>query len=357
MDIPPSLPLPQAAFEDFFNRMFQDILAGRVTTESMLLVFGFFGFFFLLAALSILFGKTSGGFIPDHPLTWVTSAKRISQLLDAAVTQRSKVRVSFHHGDKPTRSTDGTLVEAGKDYLVLELSSVRNVNNTWIGRSLELNFRLRLPDQPKVQSAFAFSSAIKGFRKNKEEVVQLAVTRPERLELNQNRMHLRVDVPEKYVQGLQFWPEEAVKRVGDPKDPDTWGEPLYAFSRDGEKDITLENLSGGGLRVEMHPEGLHKKGPAIALGAHYFLRTTLEDMDFQGRRTHYLLVRVVKCYDDCDSKTELSVGFNFIGQGTPLRPPLTGLSWVGVNRDFGVLDLDDWAYSLHLELYRNRGEA
>jgi len=28
-----------------------------------------------------------------------------------------------------------------------------------------------------------------------------------------------------------------------------------------------------------------------------------------------------------------------------------------VDRDFGIRELDDWAYELHLELYRNKGIA
>ncbi|MFP5238799.1 MAG: hypothetical protein ACLGQW_03120, partial [Acidobacteriota bacterium] len=270
MDILPSPLHNQAAMEDFFSRMFQDILAGRVTLESVLLVCGFFGAFFLLAALSIIFGKKPAGFLPSHPATWLTAPARIAQLLDAAVSQRSKVRVSFHHHEKPTRSTDGVLLEAGPRTLKLELSSVRNANQDWVGRTLELAFRLRLPEQPEIQSTFAFTSGIEHVSKDADGVVRLTIARPQRLELNQNRQHLRVEVPEKYVRSLQLWTEDEVRSRGDANDPDTWGDPSFSLDHDGSHDLLLENLSGGGARVQMTPETLHRRYLPIRLGQQYF---------------------------------------------------------------------------------------
>ncbi|WP_243366679.1 hypothetical protein [Fundidesulfovibrio soli] len=357
MDILPSPLQNQAALEDFFSRMFQDILAGRVTLESVLLVGGFFGAFFLLAALSIVFGKKPTGFLPKHPVTWLTTPSRISQLLDAAVSQRSKVRVSFHHQDKPTRSTDGVLLEAGPRTLKLELSSVRNANQAWVGRTLELAFRLRLPEQPEVQSTFGFMSGIEHVSKDADGVVRLTISRPQRLELNQNRQHLRVEVPDKYVRSLQLWTEDEVRRRGDPNDPDTWGDPSFSLDHDGSQDLLLENLSGGGARVQLTPETLHRRHLPIRLGQQYFMRITLADVDFGGHRTHYLLSRLVKCYDDCASRLDLSLGLGFVAQGAPVQAPLTGLNWTLVNRDFGVPVIDDWVFGLHLELYRNKGIA
>jgi len=357
MDILPSPLHSQAALEDFFARMFQDILAGRVTLESVLLVGGFFGAFFLLAALTIIFGKKPTGFMPDHPVTWVTSPKRIAQLLDAAVSQRSKVRVSFHHHEKPTRSTDGILIEARADTLLLELSSVRNSNPAWVGRTLELTFRLRLPEQPTLQSTFAFYAAIRECPKTPDGMVRLVIARPQRLELNQNRQHLRVEVPDKYVRSLELWTEDEVRRRGDINDPETWGDPSFALEPGGGHDVLLQNLSGGGARIQMAQETLRRRHVPISLGQQYFLRLTLAEVDFSGHRTHYLLTRLVKCYDDCSSRIELSIGLGFVGLGSPVQAPLTGLNWTSVNRDFGVSVIDDWVYSLHLELYRNKGIA
>jgi hypothetical protein len=47
---------------------------------------------------------------------------------------------------------------------------------------------------------------------------------------------------------------------------------------------------------------------------------------------------------------------SFTYEGMPEEPPLTGLRWKAVTREWGVRDLDDWAFEMHLELYRNRGE-
>lgn len=354
------IPIPHlysAQFQDFVSRIFEDILAGRVTSESVFLVLAFFGFFFLLTALSYVFARKPKEKMLEHPVTWVTDYNRMAQLLDAAVTQRSKVRVSFHRDMGGARSTDAVLLEAGRDGLTLELSSLKNASQSWVGRTLDLSFRLRLPEQPQVQSIFSFVSDIISLSRQAGDVVVMRISRPLRLELNQNRQFLRVEPPEKYVRAFKLWTEDAVRRQGDPEDPETWGEPLYAWEFGGVREVVLENISGGGLLAEVTPEALRAKPGKITVGQHYYCSLTVAAPDFTFFSTHYLALRVVKCHDDCDSKVKLSLGLAFTGSGTPQEAPLTGLRWRAANRDYGVREIDDWAYELHLELYRNKGIA
>ncbi|MFZ5426212.1 MAG: hypothetical protein ACOZEN_04520 [Thermodesulfobacteriota bacterium] len=352
---------PAFAFWDdiqgYFTRIFYDILEGRVTLESVMLVVVFFGSFFLLTALSYVFAKKPRKLMLEHPVTWIMDYGRVMELLDSAVMQRSKVRVSFHRDMGGARSSDGVLIEAGEKGLVLEMSSIKTITPSWIGRTLELSFRLRLPEQPQLQSTFAFMSEITAFEPQQGDILLLKLTRPRRLELNQNRLHLRVDPPEKYVKSLRIWSEDAVRRRGDPKDPDSWGEPAYATEQGQFQELSIENLSGGGARLKIAPAALRAKMHKITVGQQFYARIVLADPDLSGFSTHYVLMRVLKCYDDCESRTELSLGFAFTASGTPFDPPLTGLRWRAVNRDYGIREMDDWAYELHLELYRNKGMA
>ncbi|WP_243362878.1 hypothetical protein [Fundidesulfovibrio terrae] len=346
-----------ASINDFFTRVFEDILAGRVTLESIMVVLAFFGSFILLTSLAFVFSKKPREVMLDHPATWVTEYPRIMELLDAAVVQRSKVRVSFHRDLGGARSSDGTLIDANKNDLTLEMSSIKTINPAWVGRTLELNFMLRLPDQPKILSTFSFISEILSYHQGQNDILQFKISRPLRLELNQNRMHLRVEPPAKYVRSLKLWTEDDVRHNGDPRDPDSWGDALYSAGSEMAQEIEMDNISGGGMRVEIVPGALRAKNNKIAVNQQYYGQFTLADPEFTGFTTHYVLMRVVKCYDDCDSKTKLSLGLIFSAMGVPNEPPLTGLKWRTVNRDFGIRELDDWAYELHLELYRNKGIA
>jgi hypothetical protein len=343
------------SINDFFSRMFGDILAGRVTMESVILVIAFFGCFALLTTFAFVFQKKPVELMRDHPMTWITDYHRIMELLEASVTQRSKVRVSFHRDLGAARSTDGTFIDVNKNQVVLEISSIKTINPAWVGRTLQLHFRLRLPEQPQLQTNFGFVSDILSYQHVEEDIIHLNISRPLRLELNQNRLHLRVEPPDKYIKSFCLWPEDAVRRRGDPKEPDSWGDPLYSLDSGVSRDIRLENISGGGLRLEFFPETLRTKAHKITVNQQYFCRLTVATPDLSGFSTHYILTKVLKCYDDCDSKSELSLGMSFAGAGVPYEPPLTGLQWRTVNRDFGISELDDWAYELHLELYRNKG--
>ncbi|MFP5221254.1 MAG: hypothetical protein ACLGSA_03090 [Acidobacteriota bacterium] len=355
-DLPHSFTF-QASLDSFFSRVFEDILAGRVTLESVLLVVAFFGTFVLLTSLAYTFAGKPRVRMLDQPITWVTDYRRVMELLDSAVTQRSKVRASFHRDLGVARSTDGILLEVDKDGLLLEMSSIKTINPSWVGRTLELSFRLRLPEQPKIQSTFTFISEIESYEVLETGIVQLRISRPLRLELNQNRQHLRVEPSDKYVQIFNMWTDDLVRHNGDPTNPDTWGVPLYAARSGGGHEIELVNISGGGLRAKIAPGALRAKVNKITVSQQYYCQLTLADPDLDGFATHYVLMRVGKCYDDCESKTELSLGMIFTAVGVPNEPPLTGLRWRTVDRDFGIRELDDWAYELHLELYRNKGIA
>ena len=203
----------------------------------------------------------------DTPINWITEHKRISEMLDAAVVQRCKVRVSFHRSMGVGRSTDGTLLDSGKNGLTLEIPSLKVINQKWIGRTLDLSMRMKMPDQPQLQSNVGFVSDITGFEQPRDDITVLKLSLPIRLELDQNRQHLRVEPPEKYVRSFMIWTEEAVrKRAGKLQDPESWGPPTFLSVAAGQQELELENLSGGGLRVRIEPQALRKKkcqaGPA-----------------------------------------------------------------------------------------------
>ena len=351
--------IPSLAFTtalgDVFDQIFRETVSGTVSTDSVLIVVVFFAVFIGLITLALVFSKKPKGIMLDTPITWITGYRRILELLDAAMVQRSKIRVSFQRDLGRARSTDGTIVESGKDGIVLEISAVKAINEKWIGRTLECGFRLRLPENPKVMSNFNFLSEVISYEEMDEGVVLVRLSRPLRLELNQNRQHLRVEPPERFVRGIQLWSEDAVRRVGKPLDPDTWGAPLFKTLAGSEKGLKLENISGGGIRLEIAPPALRVTEHSFALNQQFFCTLTLLDYDETTLNTHYFLCKLVKCYDDCESRSQLSLGLIFSEQGLPQQPPLVGLAWRGVSRDMGIQTMDDWAYELHLELYRNKG--
>lgn len=343
--------------QDFFSRMFADILAGRVTLESVVLVLAFFGSFIALTALSYLFAQKPKNTMLDVPISWVTEYKRITELFEAAITQRCKVRVSFQRDDNTSRSTDGVLTEILRESLKLELSSVGAISSDWAGRTLELYFRLRLPENPKVYSTFSFISDIFSSVQQPNGVMELRISRPLRLELTQNRRHLRVEPPDKYIRAIRLWSEDTLRRSGDTLDPDTWGDPLYGYDSGGLQEVRIDNISGGGIRLDILPEALRTKPHKLAAGQIYYGQFILSSPDMDRLETHYVMMRLVKCYDDCDSKIQLSLGLTFIYHGVPQDPPANGLTWIKLSQDYGIREIDDWAYALHLELYRNKGIA
>ncbi|GAB6035501.1 hypothetical protein JCM15519_00600 [Fundidesulfovibrio butyratiphilus] len=352
------IPRFSATLNDILSKLFEDSVKGNVSSLSLLVVGLFFGAMVALILLGLFVTRKPTKRLLDVPSTWITDQARVLDLLDSAVVQRCKIRVSFHRDMGVGRSTDGTLLSSDQNGLTLEIPSIKVINQNWIGRSLDLSFRMKLPDQPQLQSNFGFMAEIIGFDQPQEDITIIRLSHPGRLEFNQNRQHLRVDPPEKFVSSIQIWTEEILKRRGAKvQEPDTWGPPELSSTAGGKRELTLENISGGGMRLRIEPSVLHTTSAKIDLRVNLVCSLTLVGVESPDMVTYYLVSQVLKCFDDCQSKQKLSLGLVFTAMGVIQPPPLTGLRWRSVVRDYGVYELDNWVYELHLELYRSRGQT
>lgn len=355
---PADVPRFAASLNDILSKLFEDSVKGNVSSLSLLVVGLFFGVVVVLILLSLFVTRKPVKRLLDVPSTWITDQNRVLELLDSAVVQRCKIRVSFHRDMGVGRSTDGTLLSSDRGGLTLEIPSLKSINQKWIGRSLDLSFRMKLPDQPQLQSNFGFLAEITGFEQPQEEITIIKLSQPSRLEFNQNRQHLRVDPPEKYVRSVQVWTEESLKRRGAKvQDPETWGQPEFSTTAGGKRDLTLENISGGGMRLRIEPSALATTRAKLDQHVNLVCALTLGGVESPDMTTYYLVCQVLKCFDDCQSRQRLSLGLVFTATGVIQPPPLTGLRWRSVVRDYGVYELDNWVYELHLELYRSRGQT
>ena len=343
--------------EDIFSKIFQSEVEHKVSPESVVIVVGFFLILVIMVTMTFLFSKKPKKLTPDTPINWITDKAHVKRLMDSAVVQRSKIRVSFYREENGARSTSAALVSANGQELALEFASLKNANLAWVGRDLDCGFNMRDPDNPKLFTNYTFVATIVNTLLVPGDILHVTLAYPERMEITQYRSSLRVEPPEKYVRAVSLWDVNKVKQTaGRAQHPESWGKPMLASEPKGRQELVLENISGGGLRLKIMPEALSAHDEKLAVSQQFYCRLTLMDIQMETDTTYYVVCNLLKCFDDCLSKTNLSLGMSFTYEGMPEEPPLTGLRWKAVTREWGVRDLDDWAFEMHLELYRNRGE-
>ncbi|MBF0482084.1 MAG: hypothetical protein HQK81_12150 [Desulfovibrionaceae bacterium] len=341
----------------YFDRMMDDIAYDRFSPEGMFLVVSFFGLF-ALALVVLLNIKTRNAHTVDLATSnWIIQRREIVALLQTAVFQRSKVRLSFHRDDKRSRSTDGAFVELGDNGFTLELASVRNLNRAWIGKLVDCDFRVK-DKKSDFFNFYHFVSEIQDIRMGHDQILQLHVAIPLRLEASQKRSSLRIDPPDRLIPVFRVWSPSMVTS-GKATDLDfaTWGEPFFQIvpaDMAGRGEIV--DISGGGLGLEIEAgaldDGPHKLAPTDDL----YIRMDLAEPGEDDVLTVYVLARVQIILTQTKVPGRHKLGLRFVRQGLPVDPKMTRLRWQVAEED-GIREVDDWVFARHLDIYRQRGGA
>lgn len=352
-----ALPAFWSLFEPgWWDRMRDSTTSGHVSPEALVLTAVIFGAAFLAIAAGFLI-KIRFGASDAPPSTWIVRPGEIRALLDTAMTQRSKVRVSFVRDDPGARSTDAAILSVDPARgIELEMTSLVRATPSWAGKLVACDFRLRLDPRKDYHSFYNFVSAIVTVRLAGDDFVHMTVAWPKHLELEQKRGFLRVEPPRTFVLELELWHEDTIKLArGRFGNPSSWGSPLLRLDPRLEPPlIEVRNLSGGGIRLEVQSEALQGDKNHFEPSNRFLMRLVLAEPEADQPLEFYLALRLQNIYGDPGSAGKKGYGFRIVSFGVPSDAPGDVLSWKPAAG--GAPALDDWAFRRHLAMYRSRGE-
>lgn len=341
----------------WWDRMLDTTTTGHYSPEAIILTIGIFGLFGLCIAAGLLL-QIHLRRPETPPATWIVRPGEIRALLDTALTQRSKVRVSFVRDDPGARSTDATLLAADPARgITLEMTSLIRANTSWTGKLVVCDFRLRLDPRKDYQHFYNFVAAIRAVTKAGDDFVHMTVAWPSRLELEQKRGFLRIEPPRAFILEMELWHENTIKNVhGHLGTPSTWGPPLLRLdARLDPPEVEVRNISGGGLRLEVLAEATRRHQELFEPASRFLMRLLLAEPEADQPLEFHLALRLQNVYGDPGTMGKKAFGFRILSFGVPSdTPPMGGVSWKTAVA--GVPALDDWTFRRHLAIYRSRGE-
>ena len=340
----------------WWDRMRDSTTSGHFSPEATLLTVAVFSLAFLAITAGFLI-KIRRGSKETGPSTWIERPEEIRSLLDAAMNQRSKVRVSFVRDDPGARSTDASILSVASERgIELEMTALVRATPSWVGKLVVCDFRLRLDPRKDYQSFYNFVVPITAVRKAGDEFVHMHVGWPTRLELEQKRGFLRVEPPRNFVLELSLWHENTVRAAkGSFALPSTWGRPLLRYAPEANlQDAELRNVSGGGLRLEVQGDALREHPSFYEPANRFLMRLLLAEPELGQPVEFFLALRLQNTYGDPGVAGRKGFGFHILSFGVPTETPRENLSWKTAAS--GVPSLDDWVFRRHLALYRSRGE-
>lgn len=351
------LPVFQGLFDPgWWDVMLDSTTSGHFSPEATILTVGIFvvagGFIAAGFLLKLNFRQAT-----PADTSGIENPAKIRALLETALTQRSKMRVSFVRDDPGAHSTDATILSVDRARgIELEMTSLVRASQSWVGKLVACDFRLRLDPRRDYHNFFAFVVPVLAIAKAGDDFVHMRVAWPKRLELEQKRAFLRIEPPRNAILELELWPELAARgSQGRLTDPATWGDPLLRFDPDqAGPDMELSNISGGGVRLDIQDLNIRRQGSLFEAGARFLMRLRLAEPETDEPLDYYLALRLQNIYGDPDAAGRKAYGFRFLSVCPP--PTEEGvLSWKSATA--GVPGIDDWVFRRHLEVYRARGDA
>jgi len=290
------------------------------------------------------------------PAHWIWRRHELDKLFDQVMAQRAKVEMCFINQGRRSARRACSLEQIGQNSLSLELSSIKDANQTWIDRQVECLFRLVNPKFPTQSTFYSMSTKIMGIKKLATGAGVITIEFPEKVVISQKRMHMRLEPPTSLLLGMALWPEQLARSGAEERQIKNWGKPRLIFvSGETSNPFHIENLSGGGIRVGVERDAVRESGLDFEIGQTYILLLDLHEPKDRRKLRFWLMGRIQNRYEDFETR-KLSFGMQFTRQGQRLTEPKNEIRWKTVS-DAGILELDNWVVKRHLEMYRRSGVA
>jgi len=305
--------------------------------------------FFILGYLAYSRLGSSTESQESNPFT-VSSPEKIHEILDKAWAQNSRLELYFR-----TRGQHLSCLiqDLSGDKLVIEPPQHIKLKKSWLNRSVIVFFSVRIDRQKRVY--YKFESSITGFPViNSEPVLQLAV--PGVLNMEQKRVHLRLDPPLAYVKSMRVWQVLYNSDGSLPRDISSKAEPLAQYIPAESKPVLrLADLSGGGIRIKIAKSLLGSMEDFIKANPNLIIFLQLRDKPDQDSEVHnyYLVGRIRNYFTDQHGYYILGMQYEYSARLDPDTGDI--VRWEKVDPEEGVEDVVNWVVQKHLQFYREKG--
>lgn len=294
--------------------------------------------------------KKKAAYIPHG---WVLEPAAIATQFSEAITQRSKFEVQFHSKDEKRRSTFCSPLDFSNDTLTLEAAGLKNISKHWVGRNIDCFFRVQ--DEKHNYTYYTFTGPIAGLRPVSSEICHVYLKTPEKLERKQRRAALRVDPPEQYILGLALWEgKELSGRDEYDMNIKHWGKPALAFIPGKKNQLSLDNISAGGIKITVKRKHAKECALPFTIGDLLMVLLDLWEPETGERMRFWVACRVRNPFIDFETH-DVEVGLQFIDQLQLQENSQYKLEKIPQTMRFEVEEIGNWAMHRHLEIYREKG--
>lgn len=292
---------------------------------------------------------------PKIPIGTLMGRDEVTQLLQSALDQRNKIEFTFSREEQVSRPLHCAIESIHGGNLILDAGDFIQAHKGWLGRPVLCYFRVSSRSAGGASQFYALESEVAGVNKRADGSTLITLPVPDRVKMQQKRIHLRLEPPMEYMLGVAVWPELMNEDGARELRLKRWGKPALARHAGATEMMRVANLSAGGMRIDLPRETLKETGYDFEIGQSYYILTELYDPDMKRKQRLWFVARVQNRFEDFMTK-DLEVGLRFTEIGRIADPEAMEIAWDKVP-NHGVDALGNWIQRRHLELYRTRGVA
>ena len=287
------------------------------------------------------------------PQDWILDRAQIQNIIALALNQRAKFELQFslaNESRRPALHCSGVDIEG--DTIVLEATGLVTLSSRWEGKPMDCFFMVR---QRGSYLFYAFSSKVTRVRVA-DDICQVRITLPERLEARQKRLYLRITPPEEYMLGAAIWrgpdlPDDSVRN-----DLALWPKPSRILLPGVREEFSIRDISSGGLKLHLPRHVVVEEMDLIHISTQFMVMLDLWDPDKAQRFRFWMLCRMQSPVLDFESKG-MDLGAQFLAWAKPAESGNSSLLWLKLAASGEVEPIGNWIMRRHLEFFREAEQA
>ncbi|MBU1004158.1 MAG: PilZ domain-containing protein [Proteobacteria bacterium] len=287
------------------------------------------------------------------PSGTIIDPSQVAELLQAACDQRHKIEFSFSRDEQISRPLYCSIETLDEGNLILNAGDYIQAHQGWIARPVVCYFRVSARGGSGTAQFYNFESEVAGINKRPDGSTLLTLPLPDRVRMQQKRIHLRMEPPLEYMLGIAIWPELFSEDGQLERRLKRWGKPALAHHAAETGQMHVANISAGGLRIDVPRQTIKETELDFHIGQRFYILTELYDPDMKRKQRLWFIGRVQNRYEDFSTK-DLEVGLKFLEIGNISDPETMEIAWTKVGGQ-GIDNLGNWIQRRHLELYRSKG--
>lgn len=271
--------------------------------------------------------------------------KIVYALLEKALDQRSTLRIENALQNDSAESIQGTCTQITQDALFVTVNNTVNSVDL-VEKTVKIYFTVNLKRKLNY-----FQCIVKVLDcKPSAGSLLLHTSLPKSIDTGQKRNFVRVTPHKEAVLALAIWPVDEQNVL--PAQSADLPHPLLQYRPNKIHEVTLDNISGGGMRVIITVEESLQSDIDLTLGGRLLVLVVLRSDETYKPMPYWVIGKIRMVSELKSPQNGIAVGFSYLHWAAMEKGKDTLISWFPADASGGIAPLATWTMRHHLEQHK-----